>query len=138
MILMLQNLKQSAWRKIRAPGSWKIVSILRRWKVLVQSDWNSSNLLNRSMHSLLRLGNGAMINGIGRIFKERSPQTKIIAVQAAGAPAMIESWRRRQSLSYEQSNTIADGIAVRIPVPEALDDMNGIVDEAVLVRRRLS
>lgn len=83
---------------------------------------------------LIALGNGAMINGIGRIFKERSPRTKIIAVQAKGAPAMAESWRKKTLVTYEHSDTIADGIAVRIPVPEALEDMNGIVDEAVLVK----
>jgi len=82
---------------------------------------------------LIALGNGAMINGIGRIFKERSPKTKIIAVQAAGAPAMIESWRKKTMVTYEHTKTIADGIAVRIPVPEALEDMNGIVDDAILV-----
>lgn len=38
---------------------------------------------------LIALGNGAMANGIGRIFKERNPTTKIIAVQALAAPAMI-------------------------------------------------
>lgn len=83
---------------------------------------------------LIALGNGAMINGIGRIFKERSPRTKIIAVQAAGAPAMTESWRKKTVVIYDHINTIADGIAVRIPVPEALEDMKGIVDEALLVQ----
>jgi threonine dehydratase len=82
---------------------------------------------------LVALGNGAMINGIGRIFKERSPHTRIIAVQAAGAPAMIESWRSQSVVTYNTVNTIADGIAVRIPVPVALDDMKGIVDDALLV-----
>ena len=83
---------------------------------------------------LIALGNGAMVNGIGRIFKERSPGTKIIAVQASGAPAMIESWQKKTLVTYAHVNTIADGIAVRIPVPEALEDMNGIVDGAVLVQ----
>ncbi|HMG89020.1 MAG TPA: pyridoxal-phosphate dependent enzyme [Chryseolinea sp.] len=82
---------------------------------------------------LVALGNGAMINGIGRIFKERSPHTRIIAVQAAGAPAMIESWRTNTLVTHNTVNTIADGIAVRIPVPEALTDMQGVVDDAILV-----
>ena len=82
---------------------------------------------------LIALGNGAMINGIGKIFKERSPHTKIVAVQAAGAPAMIESWRSNTLVKHDSVNTIADGIAVRIPVPEALNDMQGVVDDAILV-----
>ncbi|MDQ2787716.1 MAG: pyridoxal-phosphate dependent enzyme, partial [Chloroflexota bacterium] len=31
-------------------------------------------------------------------------------------------------------NTIADGIGVRVPVPEALADLYGLVDDALLVR----
>ncbi|MDH4089970.1 MAG: threonine/serine dehydratase [Cyclobacteriaceae bacterium] len=83
---------------------------------------------------LIALGNGAMINGIGSIFKERNPSTQIVAVQASGAPAMVESWKKKTVITHESVNTIADGIAVRIPVPEALADMEGIVDDAVLVR----
>ena len=83
---------------------------------------------------LIALGNGAMINGIGRIFKARSPKTEIIAIQAQGAPAMVDSWRKKSLVSHERVNTIADGIAVRIPVPEALADMEGIVDDAILVQ----
>jgi len=82
---------------------------------------------------LIALGNGAMINGIGKIFKERSPHSRIVAVQAAGAPAMIESWRTNTLVTHSTVNTIADGIAVRIPVPEALNDMQGVVDDAILV-----
>lgn len=83
---------------------------------------------------LVALGNGALINGIGKVFKERSPQTRIIAVQAAGAPAMTESWKHNTIITTDRVNTIADGIAVRIPVPQALEDMKGIVDEAYLVQ----
>lgn len=46
---------------------------------------------------------------------------------------MVDSWRTSSIVNYESSNTIADGIAVRIPVPQALIDMKGLVDEAFLV-----
>ena len=82
---------------------------------------------------LIALGNGAMINGIGATFKEDSPHTRIIAVQAAGAPAMVDSWHAQSLVTHNTVNTIADGIAVRIPVPEALEDMNDVVDDAILV-----
>ena len=82
----------------------------------------------------IALGNGALINGIGTLFKERSPETNIIAVQAAGAPAMVMSWKENSIINADTVNTIADGIAVRIPVPQALEDMKGIVDGAFLVQ----
>lgn len=83
---------------------------------------------------LVALGNGAMINGISCIYKKYSPETKIIAVQAEGASAMVESWHSGTLISHEVVNTIADGIAVRIPVPQALEDMKGLVDDAILVK----
>ncbi|MFM8848873.1 MAG: threonine/serine dehydratase [Cytophagales bacterium] len=83
---------------------------------------------------LIPLGNGAMLNGIARVMKERSPYLKIVAVQAAGAPAMIESWQHKKVVIHERTNTIADGIAVRVPVAQALTDMQGLVDDAYLVK----
>lgn len=83
---------------------------------------------------LVALGNGAMFNSVARVIKACRPQTRMIAVQAAGAPAMIESWRTGRVILYDQIHTIADGIGVRVPIPEALQDMRGLVDDALLVR----
>ncbi len=82
---------------------------------------------------LIPLGNGALFNGVARVIKHYSPETKTIAVQAKGAPAMTESWRSACIVNYETVNTIADGIAVRLPIPQALEDMAGLVDDALLV-----
>ncbi len=82
---------------------------------------------------LVPLGNGALFNGVARVMKARSPKTRMIAVQAVGAPAMVESWRAGQVVVRERIDTIADGIGVRVPTPQALDDMRGLVDDAVLV-----
>ncbi len=85
---------------------------------------------------LIPVGNGALFNGIARIFKILKPETKLIAIQAKGAPAMIESWRASHFISHDSVNTIADGIAVRMPVPQALEDMKGLVVDALLVDDR--
>lgn len=82
---------------------------------------------------LVPLGNGALLGGVALVLKERSPRTRIIAVQAAGAPAMVESWRAGRLIVHERLETIADGIGVRVPIPEALDDLRGLIDDAVLV-----
>lgn len=82
---------------------------------------------------LVALGNGAMITGIGRWTKTYAPTTQVIGVAARGAPAMVESWQTRHIVEYATMNTIADGIGVRIPVPEAVTDMDGTVDDAILV-----
>lgn len=82
---------------------------------------------------LVALGNGAMLSGIGRWVKAHVPETQVVGVAAQGAPAMVESWRAGRIVEYERSDTIADGIAVRIPIPEAVADMHGAVDDLVLV-----
>ena len=83
---------------------------------------------------LVPLGNGAMLGGVGCWFRHASPKTQVIAVQAVGAPAMIESWRSGQIVKHDSIATIADGIGVRVPIPEAVDDMKDLVDDAILVR----
>lgn len=79
------------------------------------------------------LGNGALLNGVGRWFKAASPATRVIGVSASGAAAMRESWQTGEIVQPETVNTIADGIAVRVPIPEALRDMQGSVDDVLLV-----
>lgn len=82
---------------------------------------------------LVPLGNGALLAGIGRWMKAHSPATRIIGVCAAGAPAMELSLRHGNLQVTESAVTIADGIAVRVPVPEALTDLASVVDEVLLV-----
>jgi threonine dehydratase len=82
---------------------------------------------------LVPLGNGALLAGIGCWFRAKSPQTRIVGVCAEGAPAMAQSWRTHTVQSTPRADTIADGIAVRVPVPEALADLDGVVDDIVLV-----
>lgn len=82
---------------------------------------------------LVPLGNGAMFNGIAGVMKDRSPGTNMVVVQASGAPAMVESWRTGRLVAHDRVETVADGIGVRVPVPQALEDMDGLVDDAVLV-----
>lgn len=79
------------------------------------------------------LGNGAMLAGMATIIKAKQPRTSVIAVAATGAPAMVESLQTGRLVTHERIDTIADGIGVRVPVPDALSDLAGLVDEFVLV-----
>jgi len=82
---------------------------------------------------LVPLGNGALLGGVARWVKAHHPATQLIGVCASGAPAMERSWRSGRVQLLERVDTIADGIAVRVPVPEALDDLAGLVADIVLV-----
>lgn len=79
------------------------------------------------------LGNGAMLNGMARWLNAASPATRVLGVCAAGANAMEESWRHETIVTTARANTMADGIAVRVPIAEAVSDMQGLVDDVLLV-----
>src|SRR5262245_22114946 len=79
------------------------------------------------------VGDGALITGIARWIKDRAPQTRIIGVCASGAPSMALSWRAGRPVSTERSDTIAEGIEVRVPVPESVARLVTLVDDMVLV-----
>jgi threonine dehydratase len=83
---------------------------------------------------LLPLGNGALACGVGRYLKHVRPTLRVIAIQSAGAPAMLESWQQKRVVAFDTISTIADGIGVRIPIPECVQDMEGIVDDGILVK----
>lgn len=83
--------------------------------------------------ALIPLGNGALLGGVATWMKAKSPATRVIGVCAAGAPSMALSLKHGRPESTESMATIADGIGVRVPVPEALADLAGVVDEVLLV-----
>jgi threonine dehydratase len=78
------------------------------------------------------VGNGSLVNGVGTWLRHVSPATRVVGVCAEAAPAMAMSWRERRAVAAP-STTIADGIGVRVPVPEALATMEMTVDEMLLV-----
>lgn len=82
---------------------------------------------------LIPLGNGGLMNGMGLVVKSLRPEIRLVAVQAAGAPAMVESWQAGRVIRHACIETIADGIGVREPVPAALDDLRNVLDDALLV-----
>jgi len=79
------------------------------------------------------VGNGALIGGIGAWIKAMAPASRVVGVQAAQAPAMTLSWRAGRPIETKCADTIADGIAARVPVALALELMLATVDEMRLV-----
>jgi threonine dehydratase len=82
---------------------------------------------------LIALGGGALATGVGHVLKALAPEVEVICVQPAGAPAMTLSWRQRRVVTTDSTDTIADGVAGRRPIPAVLDDLLLVADDAVLV-----
>jgi threonine dehydratase len=83
-------------------------------------------------HILLPLGNGALVSGVGAWLRHAAPQVRIVAVAAAGAPAMAEAVLTGNPAAGARADTIADGIAVRVPIPYAVECVRRVVDDVVL------
>ncbi|BCJ31840.1 threonine ammonia-lyase [Actinocatenispora sera] len=83
---------------------------------------------------LIALGGGAMATGVGHVLKALAPGVEVIGVQPLGAPAMTRSWHQRRVVTTDTTDTIADGVAGRYPIPAVLEDLLQVADDAVLVR----
>jgi threonine dehydratase len=79
------------------------------------------------------VGNGALINGIGSWARFAMPGTRVVGIQAAGAPAMTLSWQAGRPIDTDTVDTYADGIAARVSIPVAVELMAGRVDDMVTV-----
>lgn len=82
---------------------------------------------------LVALGGGAMATGVGHVLKRLAPEVSVLGIQPEGAPAMTLSWRARRVVETEATDTIADGVAGRFPIPEVLDDLLVLADDVLLV-----
>ncbi|WP_067969135.1 threonine ammonia-lyase [Mycolicibacter icosiumassiliensis] len=83
---------------------------------------------------LIALGGGALATGVGHIVKAFAPEVEVICIQPAGAPAMTRSWQQRRVVTTDSTETIADAVAGRFPIPDVLADLLLVADDAVLVR----
>lgn len=79
------------------------------------------------------LGDGALITGIARYAKEIAPDTRIVGVCATGAPALLHSFQAGRPVPTDRIDTIAEGIAIKAPVPESVSRILALVDDIVLV-----
>ena len=78
---------------------------------------------------VLPVADGALITGVGRWIKAHSPATWMVGV----CPAVAHSWRAGRVIRVEPADTIADGLAMSEPAPDALPRMRELVDDMVLV-----
>lgn len=82
---------------------------------------------------LVPLGNGALLAGVATWMRAVSPSTRIVGVVAEGAPAMLRALTGIQVDLTIPVSTIADGIGVRVPVQQAVDDLRALFDDLVAV-----
>jgi threonine dehydratase len=71
---------------------------------------------------LVPVGGGGLLAGVANVVKQRSPRTRLIALQSSRAPAFARSWNAYRAgaaetlpLDVPTEETIADGVRVRRP-----------------------
>jgi threonine dehydratase len=82
------------------------------------------------------VGNGALLAGVGRALGANSPNTRRIGVVSAGAPVMAWSWRAGRAVECDLCDTIADGLAVRVAIPGAVDWLLEAADDMLEVSEK--
>ncbi|MPZ16945.1 MAG: pyridoxal-phosphate dependent enzyme [Luteitalea sp.] len=79
------------------------------------------------------VGDTALIRGVAAAVRWLRPETRIIGVQAAKAPSYYLSWQEARVVTTASCDTIADGLATRIPESANVEAIRSHVDEMVLV-----
>ena len=62
---------------------------------------------------IVPVGGGGLISGIITVFKELSPKTKIIGVEAEGAPAMSKSLKDGKIIKLDSIDNFVDGVSIK-------------------------
>jgi threonine dehydratase len=79
------------------------------------------------------IGGGGLISGVATAVKAKSPDTRVVGVQAAGASSLAESLRKGEIVELDAVDTIADGIATRRVGDRTFEVIRERVDEVVTV-----
>ena len=82
---------------------------------------------------IVPIGGGGLIGGIACAVKETNPAIRIIGVQTARLPSMLEAVQNGGPITVEAGTTIADGIAVRRAGEVTYPVVAKYVDEIVTV-----
>lgn len=64
---------------------------------------------------VVAVGGGSQCVGALTVARELAPQVKVYGAQAAGAPAIHDSWRSRTPVATARADTFAEGVATRRP-----------------------
>tara|TARA_Y100000739_G_scaffold229466_1_gene244289 strand:+ start:77 stop:1084 length:1008 start_codon:yes stop_codon:yes gene_type:complete len=79
------------------------------------------------------IGGGGLISGAINVFKQLSPQTKIIGIEPLGAPSMLKSIQQNQLVTLEKINAFVDGAAVKKVGTYSFNFCKDYLDELILV-----
>ncbi len=79
------------------------------------------------------LGGGSGLSGVLTVIRAMAPSVRVIGVQAAQAPSIYRSWKEGRIVTTETADTMADGLATRVPFELTFSIVRELVDDLVTV-----
>ncbi len=81
------------------------------------------------------IGGGGLIGGVGSAIKALKPEIKVVGVEPEGCCAFTRSLEAGRPVTV-QCQTICDGVAVPLVLPDVFEVLREVVDETVLISDR--
>lgn len=81
----------------------------------------------------LPVGGGGLFGGVSAYFKQKSPRTKLIGVEPAGAPALHKALEAGQVVELETIDKFVDGAAVKKVGQKTFEIIKNTIDDLILV-----
>ncbi|HSR54401.1 MAG TPA: threonine dehydratase [Acidobacteriota bacterium] len=79
------------------------------------------------------LGGGSGTASVLTVVRAIAPKTKVVGVQAEQAPAIYQSWKKGEMVTTDSADTIADGLATRVPFEMTFEVIRRHVDDIVTI-----
>jgi threonine dehydratase len=79
------------------------------------------------------VGGGSLAAGMGLVLRALSPHTRLIGVQASSAPALCRAFHSGVLSEFPVAETIADGLASRVPSPDTVAILRETLDDMIEV-----
>ncbi|MCC9168843.1 threonine ammonia-lyase IlvA [Pontibacter harenae] len=84
-------------------------------------------------YCFMPIGGGGLASGVSSVFKQLSPNTKLIGVQPLGAPSMYQSVKEQKRLMLDKIDSFVDGAAVKCPGELTFGICRELLDDIVLI-----
>lgn len=121
------ELVQSGLRYVHSANEPKLIAGVGSMAVEIFDDLQAPDVI------LVPIGLGSGVASTCIVARQLHPRTKVIGVQAEGAPAVAMSWKNQQISTNYKCSTWAEGVATRVPAEMTLTIMNELLDDVILV-----
>ncbi|MGH9341300.1 MAG: threonine dehydratase [Acidobacteriota bacterium] len=119
--------KQEGMRYIHSANEPMLIHGVGTYGLEILEDLPDADLI------FVPLGGGSGISGVLTVARALAPSAKVIGVQAEKAPAVYLSWKKGEHITTDTADTLADGLATRVPFELTFSIIKRLVDDIVTV-----